>query len=739
MDHATQESLTPQTGFRERNGRPLRFLSLEDWGIIDDLALEEFDELRRRIIKEPFEECETLIAQTIVRACSLLFSLVESGGLCTPNPEKDIERLRIDIRSSLVGYLRWPGHRPRSNRREVTIAGPRQHLYLLGRVHLLAFINFRIKRYKIHDDDPLLPPLPPTASLLKKTLNGELEWLRSLKGKVTWGHIFRAWLDNQLFIIRKQPSSSSWRNVVELALWQLLKRDRYPIIIAARRGRLKSAPIPDEQINDIFFNFPYRRENITVARDNDAAQNTEIHSDQLILDEDDGLGDPEAAINHYSEPEEEGEGTKSTEAANYNYVRRFLAMLRDDSTTRSHAARLARGIAISDELACGPESELRYLLKWMAELLDRRRTFSTVYTYSNRILRLLYALSPYSFSKCTTEDMAAYLDDYASVSTVKVVRNTARQFYEYLDKHGLVKTEAIRWSSKTLQVYDQYRERSLITEQEYQRARAAADTSTEFEMRLRRRVLLTLLRRCGLRACEAAWLRPVDFRGIIECRLRVFRSKTKTGRGRMLPLYLLLDAEELAELLDFIRKREMEDGLSTYLFVDSAGERSKSLALARDVEKLLRQAGVKGETAHGLRHAFASSLFAALWLNIVADQGKKTGGQARRTLALFCRPGIETRAVTHPYHIQLLLGHADLWVTFERYVHLVDIAIADAVRIAEWGREEKEFLSHNVVAQIADSGKKELREQITHLQMPRGKVRLSDIEKLLRNRVGRYA
>lgn len=733
VSRVVQESPS-QEGFHWGNDRPLRFLGLDDWGVIDDLSLDEYKELRRRVINEPLEECETLIAQTIIRACALLFSLIESGGLCTTNPRKDIERLRIDIRASLFGYLRWPQHQSRTNRRRIEVDGPRQHLYPLGRAHLLSFINHRIKRYKSCDGDPLLPPLPATASLLKKDLNGELEWLTNLKGKVAWSHIFQMWLDNHLSIIRKRSSSGSWRSVVEFALWQLLKRDRHPIIIAARRGRLISAPIPDEQVNELIFNLPPRRENMPGARNHEPVPEVEIDDDPFAINDGDKSDETEAPISDFSEFEDVGEDTRSTEDINYATVRGFLTQLRKGGITRRQAAQIATDLATSNELLCSPEDELRYLLKWVAELLDKRRTFSTVYTYSSRVLRLLYALYPYPFSKCTTEEMGTYLDDYESVNTVKVVRNTARLFYEYLSKHGLVRTEGIQWFSKTLLAYEQYRERRVLTEQEYQRVRAVTDSSNDPEMRLRRRVLLTLLRRCGLRAVEASWLRPADFRGITECRLRVFRSKTKVGRGRMLPLNLLLDADELAEVFDFIKKRQRE-GMSAYLFVDSNGERSQPSALAREIEKLLRQAGIKDETAHGLRHAFASSLFAALWLNTVENQAN-TKGQARRAISSFCRPGVEARAVSHPYHIQLLLGHADLRVTFERYVHLVDLAIADATQTAEYTSEVKEHLSQSIAAQLAGIGKKEFRERLSQSQRLSNKVRLYDVETLLRNQVG---
>src|SRR5436305_268983 len=100
MDGIDKIKAVPESAVKVRSDRPLRILGLEDWGVINGLSLAEFDELRHRLIYDPQAKCETLLGQTIVRACTLLFLLVEAGGLCTPNPPRDIEQLR---RTRLVG------------------------------------------------------------------------------------------------------------------------------------------------------------------------------------------------------------------------------------------------------------------------------------------------------------------------------------------------------------------------------------------------------------------------------------------------------------------------------------------------------------------------------------------------------------------------------------------------------------------------------------------------------------
>jgi hypothetical protein len=92
--------------------------------------------------------------------------------------------------------------------------------------------------------------------------------------------------------------------------------------------------------------------------------------------------------------------------------------------------------------------------------------------------------------------------------------------------------------------------------------------------------------------------------------------------------------------------------------------------------------------------------------------------------------------VSHPYHIQLLLGHADLRVTFERYVYLVDLVTADAVQAAEYRSEAEEHLSPATAAQLVGVSKQVLRERSRGAD---DKFRLVDVERLLRNDVGCFA
>jgi integrase len=288
----------------------------------------------------------------------------------------------------------------------------------------------------------------------------------------------------------------------------------------------------------------------------------------------------------------------------------------------------------------------------------------------------------------------------------------------------------------------------VLTENEYQNVRRVVIESSSLsdELKLRRLSLLTLLRRCGLRSSEASWLTVDNFLGLTEHRLHVLRSKTRAGRRRMLPLYLLLADDEMGQLCRFIQMRREQGGTHAFLFTDDKGERTQSANIGREIELLLRTGGVRGETAHGLRHALASALFAAWWLkctsedraaNPQAEHSEVGESWARRALRLQCRPGIDAQAVSHAYHIQLLLGHADLLVTFDRYIHLVDLALADAVWMFEHGQceDKRERMKLSAAARLAGMDIKQLRFGIPENKRANSEVTLMKLNDVLSGRL----
>lgn len=745
---------------------PLRHLTMPDLGGVTKMTLAEFDTLRRRMV-----ECKELYAipkspktatltESIQRACYLLFSLVESGGLCMTHPEREVERIRIDSSGALGGYIRWAKREQQdsseagkeksadavAHNEETTsehgFAGSRQHLYILGHTHLTAFIHYRITKDGARDGDLLLPALPQQVSELKRMVVGTLPWMKHFKGKVEWRRIFRFWLNAQLTDMRGRASEASWTCIVHLALWRILQRERRALLLAARQNLIATSPMPDDKINDLLAYREIRYRKVS-CKERDPVDGTSVkprsHSSRAEPLHLEAEGAEDALLDLVEEAKENP--IESKRDTDRQHVSKFLATLRIDDAKKVEIVKAAKALADSSELNCGIDDDVRYLLHWICVLLRKRKAISTAHTYASRVLRAMHAFDDKPLSICTTGDIAAYLENYESPNSVRNTRSTLQDFDDYLIESKGAARGRINWKDKSLLAYEQYRERDCITEDEYRRVRETiANTSLDERLCLRRLSMLTLLRRCGLRADEVAWLTTDNFLGWTQWRLLVIRSKTRAGRKRTLPLYLLLSGDEQQELRRYIALCKDGDAKITYLFTDAEGARLRSHALGREVERLLRSGGVQGETAHGLRHAFATGTFAAWWLDMTrssVDASAQDGSWSRRALEMYGRPRVESRAVSHAYHIQLLLGHADLRVTFDRYVHVIDLACADAVWMADNrdGGECGDSVRLIYAARLMGMDDKELRSAVPKSQRQNAELNLPIIRTLLRGRL----
>jgi integrase len=218
---------------------------------------------------------------------------------------------------------------------------------------------------------------------------------------------------------------------------------------------------------------------------------------------------------------------------------------------------------------------------------------------------------------------------------------------------------ALDWTSGSLRAFETYRERAVLTEHE---ARDLEDRALTLPgpRAARMFALVVLLRRCGLRIAEAVALRPCDFRGHAEWRLVVPKSKSRAGRGRALPLYLLLDESEFEALRAYVAARLEAGGPVAPLFPADGGATPQQLGC--EVSRLLEPLG---ETPHGLRHGFANALVAAWYLETMRALGETARGWARWALEEFCPPKVEGRAVRHLEHAEAMLGHASVETTLE--------------------------------------------------------------------------
>jgi len=672
---------------------PLRFLALSPLHKLTKITLSNFDRLRHSVITD--ETLRTIerprhsasSAELIIRACHLLFALVESGGLLAGAPEKEIANLKINVKEAKFGLLYVERKTAVNQSDELPGAALRIPLHALGRLHLAAFVRFRLTKQKAKYGDPLLPEL----NLLRDDLNaaGErLGWLKTLpdKSNITWRGIFRHWLNYHLQLHCDWTEKASWRNVSQIAAWHILDRDRYPFLLAARRRLFQSVPLPDERFASIFAaDLPtftkHPHSPLPVGRESKTAITDYVgdeHLPGINLSENE---DFEREISTIPRTRLDGDNADT----NFGFVNQILSSFLNTNEKKKTLIENLKKQANAARLRGDGEADLRNLLLWTVVNLKTREV-STAHTYAVRVLRALFSIPQTLFSEWTTEDVAEYLENYTTNASVKNVRTALEQFDNFLKSTNSAQQNRINWRSRSLQSPVYYAARDVISNPEYENVRLAVGNVDikvlDERQKLQSLALLMLLRRAGLRVGEAASLTPANFKGFRKWCLIITKSKTQAGL-RKLPFYLLLDENEIAELRAFVERRISESGFDGNLFIDDAGVPLTAQALGRKVEKLLRNAGIE-ETAHGLRHAFASSLFASFWLNLT--QHRRTGNQSSyilRALKDYARPTVEGRAVPEAVFMQQLLGHADLRVTFERYIHLVELAGADAVHLSE--------------------------------------------------------
>ena len=695
---------------------PRRFLALDDWGEAA-ISPEEFDNLRREVLLSDFPKFNTDLDEAITRACHLLFALVESGGLCVNNPQQVLPEIKIDTPAAIFGYLKQPvGRRKQddqfSRREEDDEEGEavavRQPLHPLGANHLLSFTYYRRKIDEATDGENLLPDLPSTLRELRKQTT--LEWLAGYAKTPKWSLIFNHWLKEKISVLRNekpvnQTLALDWNDVRSIALWRLLEKERFPLLLAYRQRKLTVTNLPEKKMQSLLLGKEpkFGKEKRLVADDAD-------DSVELMA------GDEELP-------------------KGFRLVRDFLNVLLTDGYNRTRAVEQNKAFSDLPEIKDDNTSDLRHLMLWFLSLTNENLALRTVFSYGQIVVRFLEEIYPNRFADVTTSDVAGYLDNTCgSPNTVRSVRTDLRKFKEFLEKSKLP-VPAVNWNSADLKAFEQGRERDILSEAEYQNVRRAVLAKIQkddFADRAEEVVLLTLLRRCGLRVGEASWLVGGNLHGRSELRLRVPKSKTRTGTNRLIPIHLLLDEAELQELKDFFESKKLEDESLRFLFIDESGERTKAARLGVKAENILRRAGLGGETAHGLRHALASALFAALYLKSCIDAAPN---RFTEILRKFCRPEIEEAAATHPYHIQLILGHADLFVTFDRYIHLVEIAVWHALE--SWKTQgESEKIQRKFAAKLLRIDDQQLKSKLLKTNLT-DDLSLPEINKMLIERLKR--
>jgi integrase len=253
---------------------------------------------------------------------------------------------------------------------------------------------------------------------------------------------------------------------------------------------------------------------------------------------------------------------------------------------------------------------------------------------------------------------------------------------------------------------------TMVTVDEFRQALDWFDSpnvnQSQVHLRKAARVALILAFRCGLRRAELAYLRVSDFDRPMpnedlktaDLRLRVrpwLLRKLKTANAlRDLPIGVLIPADELREVLDWVESVRSKGGGGALVFhAVGAKKRSdygKPMGFDSVVEALTDAftKKIKGRPPivpdwhmHQCRHAFANILLLKLWpeLHEVARQVFRYHPQTLAWIAgagsepeqfrleLFKVAGIRGSDLSA---LALLLGHGASATTCEHYLHVMD-------------------------------------------------------------------
>ncbi len=496
QDNKSQDLLPPMP---TSNSYRSRRLALEDWANLKGLSPVRFAALLKRLSFDSIIQYPSYEAALIERACSLIFMLVGTGGACVPGHIKLIEQLRIDTSAALLGFLRWPPRRlnKKFGSKHNRIAGPRQFLHQLGRLHLKAYITFRLgsQAYHAQEGDLLLPPL--SRELVKKAAQS-LTWLQGFPRRITWSWVYRTWLQYQPSTCNRLAhtadidlASASIQPLTEMALWHLLSHEP-ALLLEARRGRLLTAPLPNDHLAHFL---PQPLLSGMGAKQGAASLTKQSATDQIGTVLDSLMAPPQAygeeatvdSRETYSESEfesiedldEDLFDSRPESDPGIKVIRGWLRNAVDQNGLDCEVANEA-GSLLRNDLFCGSSSnDLRLILKWMIAKLEqpkhgnRRNHLSSIFSNTTRLLTVLEGLDPLQLTQLATLDLAAFLDDYATANTAKAYKAAVRAFYGFLIKERLVSENQIDFKSPSLYFSEGYRERTLITEEEFQRVLAA--------------------------------------------------------------------------------------------------------------------------------------------------------------------------------------------------------------------------------------------------------------------------
>ncbi len=209
-------------------------------------------------------------------------------------------------------------------------------------------------------------------------------------------------------------------------------------------------------------------------------------------------------------------------------------------------------------------------------------------------------------------------------------------------------------------------------------------------------LILTLAYRCGLRRMEVLKIELVDvllhlFPELLVRPNEYRRLKTKSSTRKM-PLFALLNVEEIDRLKLWVQKRLEEEKISPFSnFLFALPKRNHKFIPQEGLFKLLHHVmrEVTGDSSlrfHHLRHSFASRMFVLLAVNSSKCRARVIStlpgyvnafdNSEQLRCALLCKTGTTRRLV---WAVCCLLGHSGPDVSLEHYIHHLDIMLAEAL------------------------------------------------------------
>lgn len=450
QDNKSQDLLPPMP---TSNSYRSRRLALEEWANLKGISPVRFAALLKRPSFDSIIQYPSYEAALIERACSLIFMLVGTGGACVPGHIKLIEQLRIDTSAALLGFLRWPPRRynKKLGSKHNRIAGPRQFLQQLGRLHLKAYLTFRLgsQAYHAQEGDLLLPPL--SRELVKKAAQS-LTCLQGFPRRITWSWVYRTWLQYQLSTCNSLAhttdndlASASTQAHTEMALWHLLSSEP-ALLLEARRGRLLTAPLPDDHLGRFLpqpllsgMEAKQGAASLTKQSATDPIGTVldsliappQTYSEESAVDRREGFSESE--LDSIENLDEDLFDLKPESDPGIKLICSWLRNAADQNELDCEVANEARTL-LRNNLFCGSSNDLRLILKWAIAKLEqpkhgnRRNHLSSIFSNTTRLLTVLEGLDPLQLTQLSTLDLAAFLDDYATANTAKAYKAAVRAF-----------------------------------------------------------------------------------------------------------------------------------------------------------------------------------------------------------------------------------------------------------------------------------------------------------------------